>query len=462
MITVIGLGPGDPARIPQPNFAALQSGRRVILRTKIHPTTSYLEERGIAFESCDDLYEASGSFDELYDLIADRVTSAGDCVYAVPGHPLLGEESVRRILARAECEVLPAPSFVEVVLEAAQVPVSAAMQVWNAYDPESHWIDPRCAQIVYNLDSEEVASRAKLWLLRFFPPEHNVILLRQGARSESQLAELDHGDFDPLTSAVVEPANLPRPHGFYGLVNIVDALLGPNGCPWDREQTHDTLKKHLLEEAYETIEAIDSKCAEQLCEELGDLLLQPLMHSQMDAIKGLYDIDDVIAAISNKLIRRHPHVFGDREVADAQEVLANWDAIKQSEKTDERSILDGIPRSLPALLRAYEVSKRAARVGFEWPDLASVLTKVTEEQREFEEALKSEDRERIAAEFGDLLFALVNVARWKDIEPEDALRKMIARFVERFEQMERAAGKALRELTAQEWDGLWERAKGGR
>lgn len=462
MITIVGLGPGDPGRIPQENLTILRSGRKVILRTSHHPTVSFLVEQGIVFESCDDLYDNAESFDELYASIADRVLSAGDCVYCVPGHPLFGEESVRKILERVECEVLGAPSFVEAVLETAKTVVSGALQVWNAYDLESQQVDPRCLQVIYNLDSKDVASRSKLWLLRFYPGEQKIIVVKGSTRSECQLAELDHGIFDPLTSVVIEPIKLPRPPGFYGLVSIVDTLLGPEGCPWDREQTHETLKKHLIEEAYETIEAIDSGDKERLCEELGDLLLQPLMHAQMDAIEGLYDIDDVIAAISEKLIRRHPHVFGEKEVSDATEVLANWDAIKRSEKPEERSILDGVPRSLPALLRAYEVSKRAARVGFEWPNLQAVLMKVDEEQNEFEAALQSGDQSRIEEEFGDLLFALVNVARWAGVEPEDALRKMIARFTKRFEEMERNASKPLRELTPEEWDELWERSKSPR
>ncbi|MCW5945755.1 MAG: nucleoside triphosphate pyrophosphohydrolase [Fimbriimonadales bacterium] len=466
MITIVGLGPGDPELIPRRNIESLRSGKRVILRTKVHPSVSHLEELGLSFETCDDLYETVESFDELYEAIADRVLSAAECVYAVPGHPLFGEESVRILQSRGQTEILGAPSFVDVVLDAVGKPISGALQVWNAYDPRSHFVDPRSSQIIFNLDSKEVASESKLWLMRFYPPEHSVSLI-QGWRSginerkvDTPLAELDHFDFDPLTSAFIEGLPLERPHGFYGLVDIVDTLLGPDGCPWDREQTHETLKKHLIEEAYETIEAIDSNDPDKLCEELGDLLLQPLMHSQMDAIEGLYDIDDVIEAISSKLVRRHPHVFGDVEVESSQEVLSNWDSIKQAESASEkRSILAGVPSSLPALLRAYEVSKRAARVGFEWPDADSVMEKVGEELTELREALLSGDHAAIEAEFGDLLFALVNVARWKGVEPEEALRKMVLRFATRFESMESNAKKPLKELSAREWDELWESAK---
>lgn len=257
-----------------------------------------------------------------------------------------------------------------------------------------------------------------------------------------------------------------RAEALEALVQVVDRLLGPGGCPWDREQTHETLKKHLIEECYEVIEAIDSGNPETLKEELGDLLLQPIMHAQMERAAGGYDVADVAIAIHEKLVRRHPHVFGAVDVADADEVLKNWDKIKQNEKGGApESILVGVPRSLPSLHRAFEVSKRAARVGFEWPDMSAVFQKLEEEESELKEALAADNadseagREAIASEVGDLLFTLVNVARWANVEPEEALRKMVNRFITRFQSMEADAGKELRSLSAEEWDALWNRAK---
>lgn len=244
------------------------------------------------------------------------------------------------------------------------------------------------------------------------------------------------------------------------LVGIMDRLLAPGGCPWDQEQTHESLKKYLLEEAYEVLDAIDSGDPEKLKEELGDLLLQPIFHAQMEARDGNWDIEDVARAISDKLVRRHPHVFGDTEVADAEEVLKNWDQIKQREKGGEPdSILAGVPRGMAALLRAHEISKRAARVGFEWPDVDAVFDKLREEETELREALASGDMAAIESEVGDLLFTAVNIARWSGIEPEEALRKMLNRFTDRFQAMEAAAAKPLRELDPGEWDDLWEQAK---
>lgn len=247
--------------------------------------------------------------------------------------------------------------------------------------------------------------------------------------------------------------------GFGGLVQIVDCLLGPGGCPWDQEQTHESLKRHLLEEAYETIAAIDSKDQERLREELGDLILQPVMHAQMSARDGGFDIEQVLESIKAKLISRHPHVFGGTKASSAADVLANWDEIKRSEKPESSSILGGVPDALPALLRAYEVSARAARAGFEWPSLESVSEKVEEERSELEQAAQSGDLLRVEEEIGDLLFAIVNLARWYKVEPEDALRKMVDRFKARFEDMEQRAEKPLREMSPAEWDELWTHAK---
>ena len=247
------------------------------------------------------------------------------------------------------------------------------------------------------------------------------------------------------------------------LAAVVDRLLGPGGCPWDREQTHESLKKYLLEEAYETLDAIDGGSSEKLREELGDLLLQPYMHAQMRKRDGDFDIDDVARGITEKLVRRHPHVFGDLSVEDADEVLRNWDQIKKQEKGGEaQSILEGVPKGMASLLRAHEVSKRAVRVGFEWPNLEAVFHKLREEESELREALSTGSHERVESEIGDMLFTVVNIARWLKVEPEEALRKMLNRFTARFMHMEQMAGQDLRSLSAEEWDRLWEEAKSAR
>ncbi len=262
------------------------------------------------------------------------------------------------------------------------------------------------------------------------------------------------------SAVLMFPGDGPSPGlPLYQLVEVSDRLLAPGGCPWDRAQTHESLKKYLLEEAYEVLEAIDSGSDETLLEELGDLILQPIMHAQMKRLSGRFDIDDVANEITLKLVRRHPHVFGDFDAADAEAVLKNWDRIKQHEKGEPRSILAGVPKGMASLLRAHEISKRAARAGFEWPEIEAVFDKLHEEEAELREAIQSGDKAHIESEIGDLLFTAVNIARWAGIEPEDALRRMLDRFTKRFMAMESAADRPLADLTPEAWDELWEQAK---
>lgn len=280
------------------------------------------------------------------------------------------------------------------------------------------------------------------------------------ARGETAAFDLYAVDRWPKGATLVVPAlNHEHPGGLYGLVWVVDRLLGPGGCPWDQAQTHESLKKYLIEESYELFDAIDAKDLARMREELGDVLLQPLMHTQIRRRDGDWDADAVAKEITDKLIRRHPHVFGEVNVADADEVLRNWDAIKKQEKEEDRSILAGVPTGMPSLLRAYEISKRAARCGFEWPTMEAVWEKVDEETAELKEALAGGDAREIEGELGDLLFTVVNIARWAKVEPEEALRAMLNRFSARFMAMEAESPKPLGELSAEEWDDLWRRAK---
>lgn len=250
-----------------------------------------------------------------------------------------------------------------------------------------------------------------------------------------------------------------RPTGLAGLVWVVDHLLGPAGCPWDREQTHDSLKPYLLEEAYETIDAIDSGNPDRLKEELGDLLLQPIMHAQIEAAAGNWDIQAVAESTACKLIRRHPHVFGEGTAKDAQEVLRNWDLAKAGERSETQSLLHGIPRGMPALLRAMEMSKRVARVGFEWQTFEDVRKKLDEELLELDAALGDKNAVAAMDELGDLLFTAVNIARWLEADAEGALHKMLDRFARRFSWMEMSSARPLQSLTPEEWETLWGQSK---
>jgi MazG family protein len=243
------------------------------------------------------------------------------------------------------------------------------------------------------------------------------------------------------------------------LKQIVERLRSPDGCPWDREQTHESLKPHVIEECYELIDAIDEKDDQGMQEELGDLLLQVVLHAQMASEEGRFDFDSIADVISEKLIRRHPHVFGDTKLATSDAVLTQWDAIKRREKTDRASALDGVPRGLPALAKAQKTQSKAARVGFDWADAEGALEKVKEEINELEQAGASE---QLAEELGDLLFSVVNFARKSKLDAEDLLQAATRKFSERFRKIEALAetrGLKFASLTLAEMDDLWKQVK---
>ena len=253
-------------------------------------------------------------------------------------------------------------------------------------------------------------------------------------------------------------------NNFSRLVELMAQLRGPDGCPWDREQTPASLKPFLIEECYEVIEALDEGSPGKVKDELGDLLFQIIFHARIAEEQGAFTITDVISTIIEKMVRRHPHVFGEEKVSTSGEVLANWEVIKKKEKSHQErtSILDGVPKGMPALLRAEGIQKRASRVGFDWNKLDEALPKLDEEIAEFKESLQSKDAASIEEELGDIFFMLVNISRFLEINPEDALRKTISKFIHRFRHIEEHAaqkGRALKDMTLDEMEALWQDAK---
>jgi len=253
-------------------------------------------------------------------------------------------------------------------------------------------------------------------------------------------------------------------NSFSQLINLMARLRGPAGCPWDREQTPESLKPFLIEECYEVIEALDEGSPDKVKEELGDLLHFIIFHARIAEEQGAFTIQDVAGTIVDKMTRRHPHVFGGEKVSTSGEVLANWEEIKKKEKAHQKrtSILDGVPQGMPALLRAHGIQKRAARVGFDWNELDEALPKLDEEIAEFKESLKTKDATAIEEELGDIFFTLVNISRFLEINPEDALRKTISKFIHRFRYIEEnaaEAGRSLKDMTLDEMEKLWQEAK---
>ena len=466
-IHVAGLGPGRAELLTVEVRALLDSGMRVIFRTRHHPTVAKIDPTA-AFEDCDDLYRESASFDQIYEAIVDRVTTvaqAGDVVYAVPGHPLVAERSVVGLIARSDAEgiavvVHSGLSFADAAATALRRDM-ATVQLCDALDLR---IDAQRPALISQVHDRDVATTLKLALLDIYPPGHPITTLTAlGTPDESvrtiALSELDHRPTSYLDSIFV-PALPPLDdlRRFDGLAAIIERLHAPGGCPWDREQTHVSLRPHLLEETYEALEAIDAGDPFRLTEELGDVLLQVLMHAAVAARTGEFTFADVTDHIARKLLRRHPHVFGEATAKTAEEVWLSWETLKKAEKP-RSSILEGVPSSLPALAASQSIQGRARRVGFDWPDVEGPLEKLIEEVSEFAHAQGERDRED---EFGDILFVLANIAQRLGVDAEQALRRANAKFRRRFgtlEEIARGRNVDLKDLDLDGLDALWDEAK---
>lgn len=468
MITLAGLGPGDFDRIPSSLQALLlDPAVAIVVRTRAHPAAEQLAARREIVD-CDDLYRSRGTFEDVYAEIASRViglSEQGPVVYAVPGSPLVGEFAVRRIIASGvEYDLIPAESFVDIVLaEAGYDPLDRGLQILNGHDlPDPLVLDK--PTIIGHLDRPEILAEVSAAVARVLEEDVKIhVMVDLGSRSAT-VVEVDPSRVAPSlaglrTSLFIDGA----PGGLIGAVHTMRRLRA--GCPWDKEQTHRSLVKNLVEEVYEFIDAVqrlpdgdvDWVAYAEVEEELGDVLLQVLFHDAIAREAGAFDIDGVAEVMRQKLVRRHPHVFGDVEVASAAEVKANWDRIKQQEKGGSpESALDGVPAGMPALHRSAKIQNRAAKVGFDWDSAARVIPKIREEIDELEADI--DDPGRAAEELGDILFSVVNLARHLGIDCELALVSATTRFEGRFRAME--ADGPLAGLTLAELDERWERAKG--
>jgi tetrapyrrole methylase family protein/MazG family protein len=477
-ITVVGLGPGEPGLLTREAWLLLSESDEIYLRTRDHPVVPNLPTH-IKVHSFDDLYAAHPSFEEVYAAIVDEIlakAAAGSgVVYAVPGDPMVGEATVGSLQDRAHdvglrFDVVHGISFVEPCLRAIGVDALDGLSIADALALASRHhpsFDPDTPALVGQLYSRMVAADVKLTLLNQYPPDHATRLIHQAGTidevvEELPLHEVDRSRMIGSLTALYVPA-LPLPSSFESFQEIVAHLRAPEGCPWDREQTHQSLRTHLMEETYEALHALDEHDMSALREELGDLMLQVVLQTQIAVESDEFSMADVLSGIRAKLIRRHPHVFGDLRVAGVDEVLHNWEALKAAEREaggGGKGALDGVPAGLPALAQAMEIQSRVARLGFDWPALDGVTAKVFEE---IDEMLSAPDETALAAEIGDLLFSVVNFARWKDVDAEAALRQANARFRGRFARLEAASrdsGKPLAGRRLDEMDALWESAKG--
>lgn len=442
---------------------ALRSGARVVLHTAQCGLRDWLERQGIAFESLDGLYDAAEDFDALSRNAAESVWHAaqdGPVVYAVLD---VRDRSVQELLVRAggDIRILPGPPTEGALLAFAD----GATESYAASDWEDMRLRADRNALIREIVSRELAGEVKLRLMDCYPEETEVRVLKpDGGIAHMQLENLDRlpdSDYDHRTCALVcaqrDLTRLER-FGFDDLNRIIHRLRAPGGCAWDRKQTHQSLRTNLVEEAYEAVDAINRGDMDALYDELGDVLLQVVLHAEIAREYGEFDISDVTTAIAHKMIARHRHVFGTAQADTPDKVLSLWQEIKKEERgqSTQAEVLRSVTASLPALMRAEKVQKRAADVGFDWSDAPAAFFKIAEETEELRQAMLAENG--VAAEAGDLLFAVVNVIRLLKLDPELLLNAATDKFIRRFDQMEQkilADGRNFSEMPLSEMDRYW-------
>ncbi len=482
-IYVLGLGPGNIDALTMGVVKRIKSGDKNYLRTEEHPTVKYLKENNIPYESYDYVYEQKENFSMVYKyIVEDLIKKAHKYTtinYLVPGNPMVAEKTVELLLNREdkdlEIEIITGVSFIEPVLELVGRDPINGLKIIDGTNFKFKDIDINLDCIVTQVYNTRVASNIKLVLSQVYGDEYKVYLINSaGVEDEEEIHhicvyELDRmNNIGPLTSIYIPKVDkiTKKIYDIADIIDTMELLRSDKGCPWDREQTHKSIRECVIEEAYEVVDAIDRDDIDGLIEELGDLLLQIVFHSQIAMEEGEFNLFNVTTELNKKLIYRHPHVFGEKIVEKSDEVVYNWNKLKFKDRnisTYTDTLMD-IPK-LPSLMRSYKVQKRARDIGFDWEDVRGALDKVKEEYYEVIESIKNiegGDVDKVEEELGDLLFAVVNVCRFLEVNPEVALNKCINKFIDRFSIMEaksKQIGKCLEDMTLEEMDQLWDEAK---
>jgi len=469
-ITVVSLGPGSREYLTLGAMDALKAAEKIILRTQVAcGAADWLRENGLSFETLDFLHEQCEDFDELTAAAVEyllRSAQERDICYAV--FDAAADETVRALAQRAELTRIAGVPLSAPLLAAApiqdriEIQTASRLQVTSLQNP----------LLILECSSRMLVGQCKLQLLQWYDADQPALFFPPGQAAsrtyeEIPLCEIDRRKkYDHTCAVLLPPVDLVarRQFDFYDLVRVMDILRGENGCPWDKEQDHHTLRKYLVEEAYETGAAIDEEDWDHVADELGDVLLQVVFQAKIGSQLGTFALSDVTTHICRKMIRRHRHIFGTDRCDTAEDVLKNWEEIKNRERgfTTHAQVLRGVSPGLPPLMRAGKVQKKARDAGFDWNDPRDALKKVHEEAEEVLSELDGKDADRLEMEMGDLFFACVNAARLAGVDPEAALQKATEKFISRFCAMEKAIlqdGKRLEGLTLSEMDVYWESSK---
>lgn len=478
-IYVIGLGPGNINALTLGAIERMHSSDKNFLRTEKHPTVKYLSERKIPYKSYDYLYEAGEDFKEVYEKIVEELTRESqnnDTInYFVPGNPLVAEKTVELLKKRdLDIEIISGMSFIEPLIELIDKDPIDGLKLVDGSSFDTLDIDINSDTIITQVYNRRILSEIKISLSEVYGDDHMIYEIHSAGVEDDEkkqlipIYELDRiEEVGPLTSLYVPKIEEKdkKTFDFNDLLGIIRLLRSENGCPWDMEQTHSSIRQCMIEEAYEAVDAIDRDDIDNLSEELGDVLLQVLLHSQIGYEEGEFDIYEVMSSLANKLIYRHPHVFNQKKLANSSEIVYNWNKLKYKQRGIQKisDKFKSLPK-IPTLMRSLKVQEKASEVGFDWEHLEEPLNKVIEEYNEMVEAINEFPLgdERIEEELGDLLFAIVNTSRFLKVNPEIALNKTINKFIDRFEFIEEKAeslGKKLEDMSLDEMDKFWNEAK---
>jgi len=478
-ITIIGLGASDLDQLPLGIYKKLKTAEHLYVRTEQHPVLQELKAEGLTWTSFDGIYEKNEQFEGVYEEIVDellQLAKDNPVIYAVPGHPLVAEQTVQ-LLVEAERQgkviirIEGGQSFLDPIFAALRIDPIEGFQLLDGTSLKRDDIQMGSHVLIGQVYDAFSASEVKLTLMEKYPDEYEVTIVTAAGSSQEKLTkvplyELDRVmKLDNLTTLYVPPilAQENRLKEWQTLRQIVADLRGPNGCPWDKEQTHDSLKKYAVEEVYELLQAIDEEDDEHIVEELGDVLLQVFLHAQIGEDNGYFSLEDILAAISDKMIRRHPHVFGDVVANNSEDVLRNWQQIKAEEqKKITESLLDGEMRTDSSLLTSFNYQKKVAKVGFDWPDVSGAWEKFEEELDEWKKELEVGTKDTQVDELGDLLFTVVNLARFYGLSPELAMMQANEKFKRRFQFIELRVKEGKGDFSSynlEELDGFWKEAK---
>ena len=479
-ITVIGLGAGDLNQMQLGVYKKIKAVKSMYVRTMDHPVLVDLQADGVQMESFDYVYEKHDTFGPVYREIADTLIEKGrgaEIVYAVPGHPLVAELTVQYLIeaernGEIQLTIEGGQSFLDPIFAALKIDPIEGFQLLDGTSLSQHEINMRQHVLIGQVYDTFSASEVKLTLMEKYRDDFPVTIVTAAGSSEERLRtvplyELDQAaELNNLTTVYVPPVKSDEEalRDWTTFRHIIAKLRSPEGCPWDREQTHESLKKYMLEEVHEFLAAVDAEDDFAMVEELGDVLLQVFLHAQIGEDNGYFNLEEVLANISEKMIRRHPHVFGDVEAEDADAVVANWQEIKAAEKggMSEEPLLKDAYTAGSSLQTSYNYQKKAATVGFDWPNVDDAWDKFLEEMTEFREELANGTEKSLLDEFGDVLFTIVNLARFYKISPEEAMLHANEKFASRFgfvEQSVRESGKQFSDFTLEQLDAFWNEAK---